>query len=227
MFSFTGIKLSCAWKTLALTCLCFVFRAWCFKKKLNDKVWKNNLRVSLSGLKLFLIINCVDWVDLFFDHGRPLVLPTVDLLLNLSVKTYFVLFVLCVCLVSQVQSSPAREKHWHSRAFLFFSFSSWCFMKKLNDKTWMNNLRMSLSGLKLFLIINCVDWVDLFFDHGRPLILPTLDLLLNLSVKTYFVLFVLCVCLVSQVQSSPAREKNWHSRAFFFFLFALDALRRS
>ena len=80
--------------------------------------------MSLSGLKLFLIINCVDWVDLFFDHGRPLILPTVDLLLNLSVKTYFVLFVLCVRLVSQVQSSPAREKHWHSRAFLFFSFSS-------------------------------------------------------------------------------------------------------
>ena len=85
----------------------------------------------------------------------------------------------------------------------------------------MNNLRMSLSVLKLFLVINCVDWVDLFFDHGQPLILPSVDLLLNLSVKTYFVLFVLCLCLVSQVQSSPAREKHWHSRAF---LSALDAL---
>ena len=83
---------------------------------------------------------------------------------------------------------------------------------------------MSWSGLKLFLIINCVDWVDLFFDHSRPLILPTLDLLLNLSVKTYFVLFVLCVSLVSQVQSSPAREKNGTQVPFFFFLLALDAL---
>ena len=45
-------------------------------------------------------------------------------------------------------------------------------MKKLNDKTGMNNLRMSLSGLKLFLIINCVDWLDLFIDHGRPTFLP-------------------------------------------------------
>ena len=78
--------------------------------------------MSLSGLKLFLIINCVDWLDLFFDHGRPLILPTLDLLLNLSVKTYFVLFVLCVCLVSQVQSSPAREKIGTDVPLCFFSF---------------------------------------------------------------------------------------------------------
>ena len=64
--------------------------------------------------------------------------------------------------------------------------------------------------------MNCVDWVDLFFDHGRPLILPTLDLLLNLSVKTYFVLFFLCVCLVSQVQFSSACEKNDTQVPFFF-----------
>ena len=79
---------------------------------------------------------------------------------------------------------------------------------------------MSWGGLKLFLIISCVDWVDLFFDHGRPLILPTLDLLLNLSVKTYFVLFVLCVCLVSQVQSSPAREKIGTDVPLCFFFFS-------
>ena len=84
---------------------------------------------------------------------------------------------------------------------------------------------MSLSGLKLFLIINCVDWVDLFFDHCRPLILPTLDLLFNLSVKTYFVLFVLCVCLASQVQKAVLRVKKIGTHVpFFFFIFALDAL---
>ena len=54
--------------------------------------------------------------------------------------------------------------------------------------------------------------------------LPTLDLLLNLSLETYFVLFVLCICLFSQVQSSPAREKIGTDVPFFFFLLALDAL---
>ena len=47
--------------------------------------------------------------------------------------------------------------------------------------------------------------------------LPTLDLLLKLSLKTYFALFVLCICLFSHVQSSPAREKKLALTYLSFF----------